>query len=346
MLFAGALLVFVTALLTKYLYSYFENSGGFILNFYLNHFFWWYRKSWDFIFAGSPVALSLVWLTFVLLLILYGLYLKIGNKLSWLHLFLSTFILISIHYIWFYWAWGFNYNRPNPWIVSKVPDSIFYKEINDHLLYSGKLRATLDLGSSIFDKSIHEQKMRKALQDYLTGNGIKAVGKPRCRYLYPEGSLLVWSTSGVYVPFTGESLLDPGLHVLAQAFTIPHELAHAFGVTNEAVCNFLAYKVCSQSEDPLIRYAAAFNYLKYLLADLRRKNNEMYREVYTKLNALLIKDLADVRNKHDQYPELFPSFRDWIYDFYLKKHGMPEGEFTYNQMVSLVIADKKKQFSN
>ncbi|MBK9107787.1 MAG: DUF3810 family protein [Saprospiraceae bacterium] len=340
--FKNLLWVLTFAICTYILYLILDYYKGNIQTLYVKAVFESYRRVWDVLFSKSPIPLTLIWLGLLLLLLIYWSVLWKKNKWKWHNGIYGFIFIFCIHYIWFYWTWGFNYTRVDPWIVKPVKDSVFYLEMNDHIEYISKLRASIDMKTKNFNKREFEIEIRESLRNYLNIYGINAVGNPRCRYLYPSGSLLVWSAAGIYIPFSGESLMDPGLHTLAQAFTIPHELAHAFGVTHEAVCNFIAYKVCHQSPDPLIRYVAAFNYLKYLLADFRRINPNQYKRIFENLHPLVKTDLLEVHKQHDSYPEFIPAIRSWIYDRYLKSHGMPEGEFTYHQMVSLVIHDKYK----
>lgn len=338
----NSLWVFVLTICTYLFYSYLNHYKGFFQNLYVELVFESYRQLWDFLFSKSPIPLTLVWLGLLVFLFMYIGLLWRRNKWKWYIGIYRISLIFCMHYIWFYWAWGYNYTRIDPWVVKPVIDSVFYYELNGQIEATSKLRESIDMKTMSFSKLDFEIEIREELRNFLSKNGIRAVGNPRCRYLYPSGSLLVWSAAGIYIPFSGESLMDPGLHPLSQAFTIPHELAHAFGITHEAVCNFIAYKVCNNHADPFIRYVAVFNYLRYLLSDFRRIHPQQYKEIIESLSPLVKSDLLEVHKLHDAYPEFIPAIRSWVYDRYLKSHGMPQGEFTYNQMVSLVIHDKYK----
>lgn len=60
---------------------------------------------------------------------------------------------------------------------------------------------------------------------------------------YPE-ILRAFSLAGIYVPFTGEALVDTTRPPAGIAFTAAHELAHLLGAGDEALANIRAYEAC------------------------------------------------------------------------------------------------------
>ena len=137
-----------------------------------------------------------------------------------------------------------------------------------------------------------------------------------------------WSTAGIYWPFSGECNVENGLHRIAKPEITSHELAHAYGVTDEGDCNLIAYYACSQSENAEMVYSAAINYFKELL--MSTKDDAQY------LNKLVEEvkfDLQDIRDQHRKFPRFSPKLRDKVYDAYLRANRVEEGIASYRNFV-------------
>ncbi len=78
--------------------------------------------------------------------------------------------------------------------------------------------------------------------------------------------------TGVYSYFTGEANLNVAFPDYTLPFTAAHELAHQRGIAREDEANFVAFLVCSSSEDSYIRYSAYLMMLEYV-------TNAYYRAV-------------------------------------------------------------------
>lgn len=70
--------------------------------------------------------------------------------------------------------------------------------------------------------------------------------------------------TGVYSYFTGEANLNVAFPDYTLPFTAAHELAHQRGIAREDEANFVAFLVCSSSEDSYIRYSAYLMMLEYV----------------------------------------------------------------------------------
>lgn len=69
---------------------------------------------------------------------------------------------------------------------------------------------------------------------------------------YPEW-MRALRVAGMFIPFTGEALVDATRSPVAIPFTAAHELAHMLGIADEAEANFVAYENC-------VAYGGAFAY--------------------------------------------------------------------------------------
>jgi len=75
---------------------------------------------------------------------------------------------------------------------------------------------------------------------------------------YPEW-MRALQVAGMFIPFTGEALVDASRSAVAIPFTAAHELAHMLGVADEGEANLVAYARC-------VAYGGAFAYSARLWA--------------------------------------------------------------------------------
>ena len=104
---------------------------------------------------------------------------------------------------------------------------------------------------------------------------------------YPEW-MRALRVAGMFVPFTGEALVDVTRSQVALPITAAHELSHMLGVADEAEANFAAYENC-------VDYGGAFAYsarlwaLRYALARVENPG-----EVVRALDAGIQSDLSAI----------------------------------------------------
>lgn len=241
--------------------------------------------------------------------------------------------------------WGFNYFRPT-WDKRL---EIEVQGMTAEQLAAEFHRSTIQLNASIEEggdvgsldsKTQHdyalsvEPKLRQVLREH----GFPLGNSPSVRIVRPKGILMRWNTAGIYVPFSGESHVDAGMLPIQIPFTVAHEMAHGFGVTDEADCNFLAYLACKESDDPVVRFAGIFSYWRYVASAYRYTFPEEYAVEFEQLPELVKQLLADIRSNDAKYPDFFPKLRNKVYDTYLKSQGVPDGLLSYDRVVQLVWA--------
>lgn len=267
---------------------------------------------------------------------------KIGQSLLSLVAFLSGLIFL------FLFCWGFNYGRiPLEQQINIQPKPLKLHELKAQLdlhtpqLISQRAQIPNVDSTALIDFQLTEATkttIRADLEKTLDRLGYPTVGEPRARILKPKGILLRISTAGFYLPFTGECNVDGGLHPLQLPFVLAHEYAHAYGITDEGSCNFLAYLSCLDSEDPLIQYAGRLSYWRYLAGNYRYFRRKEYGEFRKQLPKGLVADLNSINEYSLRYPDILPRVRDFAYDSYLKAQGVEEGIESYSRIIMLVKA--------
>ena len=149
--------------------------------------------------------------------------------------------------------------------------------------------------------------------------------------------------SGVYTFFTGEANINTNYPAYTVVYTAAHELAHQRGIAREDEANFVAFLVCSESDDAYVRYCAYLNLYEYVASALYSASPEYYSEVYYSLPLC-------VRNEMRAYSKFFDKYRDsvasdvsgTVNDTFLTINGT-EGTRSYGMVVDLAVAYYKSE---
>lgn len=243
--------------------------------------------------------------------------------------------------------WGFNYQRTpifqqlglNP----KALDLVELKEeiwITQRLARQNRSSITSDTLAitEILAYDALEILVRANMGQHLDMLGLNFTGNPRTKMFPPPGFMRKMGILGIYFPFTGESYIDPTLHPLEQPFTIAHEMAHSYGVTDEGEANFIAWVICSMSEDPLLRYAGQLRLLMYQLRDYYRMAPEEYKDFLQTLDKGLINDLVSIQQATQAIKPIAIELSRKSNDIFLKSQGVKAGVNSYQQLPMLAFA--------
>ena len=276
---------------------------------------------------------------------------NIPIKKAWRKTLFNFLGLIGFSVFFFYWSWAFNYNRlsieekfnlPLGQIDSSYINQEFNAVYEELIVLRNEIQDdTFALSESHF-KEIEDSDIRHVMKTFFKNNGLLFPGRTRVRKLYPKGLLLILNTAGIYLPFSGEGHIDPGMHLMQHPFTMAHEMCHALGYGDEATCNFLAFLATRRAEDKAIRYSAILAYWRYLARSQRTLDRDYYRTFYKNMHPGLRNDLIAIHVKLNKYPSLMPKFRNLIYDHYLKSQGVKEGMLSYSRIIPLMKAWKEK----
>ena len=188
------------------------------------------------------------------------------------------------------------------------------------------------------DYDLLEEQVQQSVRDFLKKEELPAPGNPRVRRLFPGGVLLGTSTAGIFLPFSMEAHIDAGLHWLTWPHVMSHEMAHGFGITDEGECNFIASISCRESNDAYFKYSGGLYDFRLIYNALSRIgiNEDRLR---SKIPPICLSDLAEIRSKHNAYPNYVPEvWRNWIYDKYLKSQGISSGLSSYGEVLGLLLA--------
>lgn len=320
---------------------------------YFKYIYQSWRVIYDYTLGLLPFATIYI-LFFILFPILYMTLVKPIQEKKWKILFNKTLNLFSGICLLFYFLWGFNYQQKSLASKLNLPEIILSKddllsEIN--LVHANliSIRENLELtNDSIQKKDLPtdlETTLRKNQKEILKSWSMPVAGRVRVRKLQPKGILLRISTAGVYIPFVSEGHIDKGLHPVQWPFTMAHEMAHGYGITDEGECNFVAFVTCLNAKNRVIKYSGYMGYYRYLLSNFRRYYGEEYGEVFNNINPKILKDIISINNELEKYPDILPNVRDKIYDTYLKTHGIKAGLHSYSTIIQLVNRWKNSDYN-
>lgn len=252
----------------------------------------------------------------------------------------------------FYFSWGINYKR-TPLDTEMGID--FHASIEEtqiieearlltDLLLDSRSQINADTAIRYDDLPLQmEGEIRQSLSKVLRELSFPTFGRPRVRILHPRGILLRISTAGVYIPFVAEGHIDAGLHPIQYPYTMAHEMTHAYGFTDEGVCNFIALLACVESDHPIYQYSALRVYWRYLMNQLYQIDKDEFQRLQALLTPEIKADFQAIRTCMDLYPDIMPKVRDKIYDTYLKSNGIKSGLKSYSQMVRMMMAWKASE---
>ncbi|HFA48134.1 MAG TPA: DUF3810 domain-containing protein [Bacteroidetes bacterium] len=330
--------------------------AGVIEEYYSRGLFLFIRKIFGFTTNWLPFALVYILFFLLLFWLLKSAFSFYKNTGKWQKKILgavaSMFAFAGGAVFFFLVLWGYNYGRiPLEKQLKIEPKPLTANELEQELGFAAErawhFRALLETGTDSVVSAKYlpadlERTMRSCLTKKLNGFGYPTPGRVRGRLLYPKGLLLRTGTAGVYVPFTGEGHVDPGLHYLQLPFVLAHEMSHGYGFGDEGTCNFLAYLACTGSGNDFLQYTGYLYYWKYVAADYRKYRPEKYKKIWAELPPEIKYDLRGIRREMDKYPDIFPAIRDAAYSSYLRAQGISEGLKNYNRIIMLVHAQREE----
>ena len=154
--------------------------------------------------------------------------------------------------------------------------------------------------------------------------------------------------SGIYMPWTAESSVNPDTPWPNIAFTMAHETAHRHGAAAEDEANFIAWLICSASDDACIRYSGAFVAFIHISNALGAVDSLRTFALWEGLyDGGVRADMGRVTVHYEKYEEAFGGVisdaGEAINDTYLKAMGQPEGVGSYGMVADLLVAALKAQ---
>jgi hypothetical protein len=316
----------------------------FTQQYFQNGLFAAYRVVWDHTFALSPVPLVVLLLVAVLFL-LFRFFRTWANDRKWLQLLKSAGSAAGFLVFWFYLLWGYNYHAPTMRTRLAIPEetvgiSKLVGFLNHTIEEASTLR--LEIGDESWkDKFLPEDPLdylRLELESVLGELSYPTSGKVRCRKLNANGFMRRMGILGIYLPFVGEGHVDASQTSLTLYFSATHEMSHGYGITDEGEANFAAWLAMNRSKEPVFKYMAQLELIRYILHDVYRFDPLQYEDIRSRMPRFIQEDLLLIRNNSLEYPGFFPGFSEAMNNIYLQSQGVEAGVDSYGEFVNLAYA--------
>jgi hypothetical protein len=252
----------------------------------------------------------------------------------------------------FYILWGFNYNRVgiekqlgfeaaplNIAALAAEAEWASRSAAESRALIPGA--STAALGSEILPANL-EARLRDGLTRVLRKIGYPAPGRVRVRIFVPGGWMMRFSGSGIYIPFFGEGYAAGKVLPFEMPFTMAHEMAHGYGITDEGEANFLALLACRTSADPAVRYSGAMSYWDYAAGELASAAPARFKALWAGVPEGMKADVRAQRANWDRYRGPLEKISRKVYEKYLQTQGIREGLASYSRFVNLAAAWRRR----
>lgn len=298
-----------------------------------------FRVIYDFTLGWSPIPMVYI----LLVIILFRVYIWLIQMRNRLWFQMSRLLGgLSVLVLLFYALWGFNYGQTpfhqrlgiQKMSMSEAEMNIEFRRATNALLEEAlALPVALHTENAIKALRVTDNDLRNEVKKTLSILELPSKGRVRVRQLKPDGLLMRWGTAGIYIPHTGEGHIDGGSLSVQKPYTLAHEMAHGYGVTDEGACNFIAWLACHQSEDPWIRFGGALSYWRFAASAMP---DTIVIDAIESLPPIVSQCINLVRINNAKYPDIMPKMRNAIYSSYLKRHGVKSGLRSYHEVVVMV----------
>ena len=145
--------------------------------------------------------------------------------------------------------------------------------------------------------------------------------------------------TGIYSFFTGEANINVDFPDYTLPYTAAHELSHQRGIAREDEANFMAFLVCSASDDPYVRYSGYINLYEYVLSALYSASPTLYFEAINAASVKVRMEMAAYSTFFQRYSQsTVADVSGAVNDTFLKLHGSSEGVKSYGMVVDLAVA--------
>lgn len=345
---AIAVSLFPQIILVKWL----GQNTDFIESYYSMGIYPYTSKFFRLLFGWVPYSIGDLLYFLLILMAVYYVYRKwVYIKAQKLKFLRDILMVLSIAYLTFHLAWGFNYYRKPLSEKLALTESKDYQELLD-------FTTKLILKTNALQKEIVGDTLQKVNIPYtqdemleMSIEGYRELSKEFSflEYEQPSVKTSLFSTGLTYMgyagylnPFTNEAQVNGILPNFRFPIVAGHEIGHQLGYSAENETNFIGYLVTSQNEDTYFQYAAYGYVLGYCLSDVRRGDLDTFNKMFQSLHPGVQENFREMALFWQDYENpMEPMFKS-IFNTFLKANNQPQGIQSYNGVVSLLIAYHKK----
>lgn len=250
-----------------------------------------------------------------------------------------------IIYCFFYWSWGFNYNKKSNFEQLKTKEysvedlyitvEYYIEETNNLNIKISKKKENKVQSSYSFNDLKNKCVSSITNEEWLFQN--KKINNFPVKKSIFSNPLSHMGFTGYINPFTLEANINYNIPKISIPVTICHEIAHQIGYAFEDEANYIAIKILSNSNDNFLRYSGNLMAVQYLLSEIRKNDIEKHDGYIKELNTGVIKNIQDKNKYYLKYKSKYKDFFKKNYDAFLKSNNQKAGIKTYSLVVDLLI---------
>ncbi len=147
-----------------------------------------------------------------------------------------------------------------------------------------------------------------------------------------------FGVTGIFMPLTGESGVNPDTFEASLPFTMCHELAHRLAFPAEDDANFCAYLACMSNPSPEFRYSGAYSAFLYCYNALYDAAPSKAALVWDMASPQLRADCHAASVHYEPYEGAVQDAAQAVNDAYLKAFQEEEGVKSYGAVADYLIA--------
>ncbi len=256
---------------------------------------------------------------------------------------------LSLIYLFFMLTWGLAYHKkPLEKLLNLNTENIKNQEIialcnvlidsanvtRERISESQLRKLTFEKVFDLAPIGYENLETRFTFLNYTTPSIKKASGSNLLAYM---------STSGVYMFPSGEANVNTNNMLFDAPYVTTHEMAHQLGFASEEEANYLAYLSCKNNPDPGFQYSAYYGTVFRALGKVWEIDSTYSKSLFDKLS-------PSVKADREKERLVWKKFRNPIqvyvvspfYDLFLKSNGQEQGSRSYDLVIDLMVAERRK----
>lgn len=280
-----------------------------------------------------------IWEVLTVLLVVWAVYSLIRSilKLKFLRWLSGLLWGVSFGVLLFTLFWGANHFCPTKSEQLVTVREYSVQELQEATVYYGQMAGQYVSAADLSDVDSLLETANEGFQILQTRYDCFPEAEVKVKKLLGGKLFSYMGTTGIFVPMTAETCLNPNTYSISQPFTACHEIAHRLGAAGEADANFCAFLACSTNPDLSFRYSAYYSAFIYCYNSLVAVDSALAHAAFDSLNPTV---QAHIRGANDHYAPYKGKIQDTaqsVNDAYLKATGQ-EGVRSYGLVSDALIA--------
>ena len=319
----------------------------FVEQFYSNGLYVFLSKLSRYIFGWIPFSVGDILYTLAGIYVIRWLIINrkriIKDTKNW---FLDIGATLSIVYFAFHMLWAFNYYRQPLYKSLNLKADYTSEELVSFtkrlILKSNDLQFQLTKNDTVKVELPYSKAeiFNKVKDGYQTLSEIY----PHLEY-HPKSikksiyslPLTYMGFSGYLNPFTNEAQVNGLISTYKFPTTSCHEAAHQLGYAAENEANFIGSLAAIHNDDTYFKYSGYTFALRYCLAEVYKRDPELYEKLLPTINKGILKNYQEVKDFWNAYENPIEPIFEVTFDNFLKANNQSSGMQSYSYVVALLV---------